>query len=76
MAFTVSSARASLRWRLRPILNKDRLEPALFIKPVLTEPDVEDGDGDHGDDEVDESVGEHEVDTADVVLCEGNTAPG
>ena len=54
----------------------DRLGPALFVSQDLTRPDVEDCDGDHGDDEVDGSVGEHEVDTADVVLSEGNTAPG
>ena len=54
----------------------DRLGPALFVSQDLTRPDVEDGDGEHGDDEVDGSVGEYEVDTADVVLSEGNTAPG
>ena len=46
------------------------------MENVLSRPDVEDGDGDHGDEEVDGGVGEHEVDTADVVLSEGNTAPG
>ena len=55
----------------------ERLEPALFgLSSLLTRPDIEDGDGDEGDDEVDGSVGEHQVDTADVVLGEGNAAPG
>ena len=54
----------------------DRLGPALFVSQDLTIPDVENGYGNHWDDEVDGSVGEHEVDTADVVLSEGNTAPG
>ena len=48
----------------------------LSIQPLLSGPDIEDGDGDHRDDEVDEGVGEHEVDTADVVLGERNAAPG
>ena len=39
-------------------------------------PDVYEGDGDHGDEEVEGGGGQHEVHAADPLLVEGDTAPG
>ena len=38
-------------------------------------PDVYEGDGDHGDEEVEGGGGQHEVHAADPLLVEGNAAP-
>ena len=41
----------------------------------LSPPDVYEGDGDHGDDEVEDGGGQHEVHAAYALLGEGNATP-